>query len=56
MFKFRRRMENIQKYKTTDKMADLISADYSLLQVMSRFGLSLGFGDKTVKRCVSKTG
>ena len=30
-------------------MIDLISDDYSLLQVMSRFGLSLGFGDKTVK-------
>lgn len=30
-------------------MIDLISDNYSLLQVMSRFGLSLGFGDKTVK-------
>jgi regulator of cell morphogenesis and NO signaling len=30
-------------------MADLISDNYTLLQVMSRFGLSLGFGDKTVK-------
>ena len=56
MFKFRRRMENIQKYKTTDKMADLISADYSLLQVMSRFGLSLGFGDKTVKEVCEQNG
>ena len=42
-------MDNLQKYKSTDKMIDLISDDYSLLQVMSRFGLSLGFGDKTVK-------
>lgn len=32
----------------TDKMSDLICGNYTLLQVMSRFGLSLGFGDKTV--------
>lgn len=38
-----------QKYRATDKMADLISDNYSLLQVMSRFGLPLGFGDRTVK-------
>lgn len=42
-------MDKLQKYKPTDKMIDLISDNYSLLQVMSRFGLSLGFGDKTVK-------
>jgi regulator of cell morphogenesis and NO signaling len=30
-------------------MIDLISDNYSLLQVMSRFGLSLGFGEKTVR-------
>lgn len=42
-------MDNLQKYKSTDKMIDLIKDNYSLLQVMSRFGLSLGFGDKTVK-------
>lgn len=42
-------MSKIQKYKHTDKMIDLISDNYTLLQVMSRFGLSLGFGEKTVK-------
>jgi len=42
-------MAKTQKYKPTDKMIDLISDDYNLLQVMSRFGLSLGFGEKTVK-------
>lgn len=42
-------MDKMQKYKSTDKMIDLISDNYTLLQVMSRFGLSLGFGDKTVK-------
>ena len=39
-------MDKIQKYKPADKMSDLICDNYSLLQVMSRFGLSLGFGDK----------
>lgn len=38
-----------QRYKETDKMSDLICDNYSLLLVMSRFGLPLGFGDKTVR-------
>lgn len=42
-------MDSTQKYKPTDRMIDLISNNYALLQVMSRFGLSLGFGNKTVK-------
>ena len=42
-------MNKVQKYKPSDKMVDLISDNYVLLQVMSRFGLSLGFGEKTVK-------
>lgn len=42
-------MDSQLKYKETDKMSDLICENYTLLQVMSRFGLSLGFGDKTVK-------
>lgn len=37
------------RYKETDKMSELICGNYSLLLVMSRFGLSLGFGDKSVK-------
>ena len=37
------------KYESTDKMSDLICDNYSLLQVLSRFGLSLGFGDQSVK-------
>lgn len=42
-------MYNTDKYKPTDKMADLICDNYTLLQVMSRFDLSLGFGDQTVQ-------
>ena len=49
-------MDNLQKYKPTDKMIDLISDNYSLLQLMSRFGLSLGFGDKTVKEVCELNG
>lgn len=42
-------MNEQHKYRPTDKMSDLICDNYSLLMVMSRFGLSLGFGDKNVK-------
>lgn len=42
-------MNEQHKYSATDKMSDLICDNYSLLMVMSRFGLSLGFGDKSVK-------
>lgn len=40
-------------YKATDKMSDLICENYELLQVMSRFGISLGFGDKSVQEVCS---
>lgn len=39
-----------RSYKSTDKMSDLICENYALLQVLSRFGVSLGFGDKSVRR------
>lgn len=35
-------------YKASDKMCDLIRGNHESLQVLSRFGLPLGFGDKTV--------
>jgi regulator of cell morphogenesis and NO signaling len=41
-------MNSKKRYSENDKMSALISDNYSLLMVMSRFGLSLGFGDKTV--------
>ena len=44
-------MDNFHKYKPTDKMSNVISENYSLISVMSRFGLPLGFGEKTVARC-----
>ena len=44
------------KFKPVDKMGDLINHDYKLLLVMSRFGLSLGFGDKTVEQVCRENG
>ena len=43
-------------YKASDKMSSVITRDYKLLQVMSRFGLALGFGDKTVNEVCLKSG
>lgn len=41
-------MDNHVKYKVNDKVSFVISNDFRLLQVMSRFGISLGFGDKNI--------
>jgi len=38
----------MHSYLPTDKMAELISEDYSLLQVMSRFNIPLGVKEKSV--------
>ena len=35
-------------YHDTDPMSDVISDDYRILQIISRFGIKLGFGDQTV--------
>lgn len=39
----------MNKYLPDDKMRSLIKDNSSLLMVMSRFGISLGFGEKSVK-------
>ena len=36
-------------YEADDKMISLIRDNYDLLQMLGSFGISLGFGDKTVK-------
>lgn len=36
-------------YKPTDKMIDLVKDNSALIMVMGRFGISLGFGEKTVR-------
>ena len=49
-------MYKTSKYTPTDKMSYLICDNYTLLQVMSRFDLSLGFGDKTVQEVCRENG
>ena len=47
-------MSKQHKFSASDKMSDLINENHSLLLVISRFGLSLGFGDQTVKEvCIA---
>lgn len=45
-----------RKYRETDKMARIICADSSLLQVMTRFGMSLGFGDDNIMQVCQRQG
>lgn len=49
-------MDEDKEYFSTDRMSDLISSNSQLLMVMSRFGISLGFGEKSVKEiCEEQT-
>ena len=41
-------MRNQKMYEADDKMISLIRDNYDLLQMLGSFGISLGFGDKTV--------
>ena len=41
-------MKNQKMYEADDKMISLIRDNYDLLQMLGSFGISLGFGDKTV--------
>jgi len=38
-----------ERYKPTDKMRDLVKENSFLILIMGRFGISLGFEDKTVR-------
>lgn len=49
-------MKTTHKYSSTDKMCNLICDNYSLLMVLSRFDLPLGFGDKTVQEVCDQHG
>ena len=44
------------QYKATDKLSYVLANDYRLLQVMSRFGISLGFGEKTIAEVCRQCG
>lgn len=49
-------MVKVREYNVDDKMISLISNDYRFLQVLSRFGIPLGFSDKTIKEVCDKEG
>lgn len=42
-------MKNDKMYEPDDKMISLIADNYNILQSLGRFGINLGFGDKTVR-------
>lgn len=43
-------------YTGDDRMCDLVCDKYFVLQVMSRFGIALGFGDKTISEVCTAEG
>ncbi len=47
---------NSMHFTETAHMSDLIHDDYRLLQVISRFGVSLGFGDQSVDAACKASG
>lgn len=47
---------SMDRYKDTDQMVDLIADDYRMLQVMSRFGITFGFGDNSVASACRASG
>jgi regulator of cell morphogenesis and NO signaling len=49
-------MRNQKMYEADDKMINLIADDYNLLESLGRFGINLGFGDKTVKEVCEDQG
>lgn len=49
-------MFNQKIYEANDKMISLISDKYSLLESLGRFGINLGFGDKTVSEVCREQG
>ena len=49
-------MKNQKMYEADDKMISLIADNYSLLDSLGRFGINLGFGDKTVSEVCKDQG
>ena len=49
-------MKNQKQYEADDKMITLIRDNYDLLQALGSFGISLGFGDKTVRETCDDNG
>lgn len=55
-FSNREIMHKLGKYKGSERMCDLVGANYPMLLVMSRFGIALGFGDKTIAEVCADSG
>ena len=49
-------MKEQKIYEAEDKMISLIGDNYNLLQALGSFGISLGFGDKTVSETCESNG
>ena len=49
-------MKNQKMYEADDKMISLIADNYNLLESLGRFGINLGFGDKTVREVCNDQG
>lgn len=49
-------MNRLGKYRGTDSMSNLICENYRTLSVMSRFGIRLGFGDKSIEEVCRENG
>ncbi len=49
-------MKNQKLYEADDKMISMIRDNYDLLQSLGSFGISLGFGDKTVQETCEDNG
>ena len=49
-------MEKLRAYTGADRLRDLIDDNSDLMMVAARFGISLGFGDKTVKEVCAEDG
>lgn len=47
-------MQRAEHFASSDRMCDLVNDHYAVLQVMSRFGIALGFGDRTIGEVCSE--
>ena len=49
-------MKNHKMYEADDRMISIIRDNYNILQSLGSFGISLGFGDKTVREVCESQG
>ncbi len=49
-------MKQVKVYEADDKMINIIRDDYSTLQMLQTIGISMGFGDKTVRAVCDQQG